>query len=288
MFFDPRLKKLLNKLAVASAAIVAAVVLFRWALLPGTSMLLNLGPDTLSILRRAGVLCCVILAYFAYVRFYERRQASELRIAPLPMIIGALSGAAVIALVSLFLFSIGTYEVTTYRGFDPALLGVAGFILVAATIEEFVFRGVLFQALEHAWGTIPALWLQSLFFSVLHIANLDSNTGTMAIVVSVVSGTLIGAFWTLIFILSRNLWVVALNHAAWNFAVVLTGLPLSGLDDWRAVAPLESTYQGSAWLTGGVVGPEDSLITVLVVIAIVVGMVLWSHKTNRMRNAAAH
>lgn len=288
MIWNARVKKLLLKLAVATTAMFAAVVLFRWALLPGLASLFDLEADTVTIIRRAGVLCCVVLAYFAYVRFYEKRPASELRIVPLGMTVGALTGAGIIALVSLFLFGIGAYEVVAYRGIDPALLGIAGFILVAATIEEFVFRGVLFQALEHAWGTVPALWLQSLFFSVLHIANLDSDAGTMSVIVSVISGTLIGAFWTLVFIQSRNLWVVSLNHAAWNFAIVLTGLPLSGLDDWLSVAPLESTYQGSVWLTGGVVGPEDSIVTVLAVIAVVVGMVLWARKSNRMLSAAAH
>lgn len=287
MLLNPRVKTLLLKLAVASAAIVAAVVLFRWGLLPGLVSVFGLEPDTVTIFRRAGVLCSVVLAYFAYVRFYEQRQASELRIVPLAMTAGALGGAGVIGLVSLFLFSIGAYEMHVYRGLDPALLGVACFILVAATIEEFVFRGVLFQAFEHAWGTIPALWAQSLFFSVLHIANLDSNAGVMTMIVSVFSGTLIGAFWTLVFIQTRNLWVVSLNHAAWNFAIVLTGLPLSGLDDWRVVAPLESTYQGSVWLTGGVVGPEDSVITILLVAIIVVGMVLRARKHNHMLNAAA-
>jgi hypothetical protein len=50
----------------------------------------------------------------------------------------------------------------------------------------------------------PALWLQSLLFAVAHIENLG------------------------------------VHHAAWNFTIILTGLPLSGLGDWIALAPIAS------------------------------------------------
>ena len=281
VFWNQRVKQLVAKLLVATTAIVIAVVVFRWGLLAGIQSLFQLDESTVTVIRRMGLFCCVVLTYWAYVSFYEKRQASELRPAPIRIAAGAFFGAAVITLVSLILFATGVYQLQAYHGFNTALLGVAGVILVAATIEEVVFRGILFQALEQTWGTVPALWLQSLLFSVLHIANLDTAMGTAELVMTVISGTLIGAFWTLVFIQSRNLWVVSLNHAAWNFAVVLTGLPLSGLDDWGSVAPVESTYHGPNWLTGGGVGPEDSVITVVVVTILLVVMVLWARKTQR-------
>ena len=39
-------------------------------------------------------------------------------------------------------------------------------------------------------------------------------------------------------------------------------VPLSGIDDWRALAPLESRYAGSDWLTGGIFGPENSVLVI--------------------------
>lgn len=281
MILNHNIKQVLVKLLVATTALVITIALFRWSLLPAVQWLFQLDEHTIAIIRRTGIFVSVVLAYWAYVRFYERRQANELRIAPVAIAVGAISGAAIIALISLFLFTLGVYEIKSYQGLDHALLGVAGVILVAATIEEIVFRGILFLALEKAWGTVPALWLQSLIFSVLHIANMDSQMGVSELVMTVISGTLLGAFWTLIFVQTRNIWVVTANHAAWNFAIVLTGLPLSGLDDWAGVAPIQSTYQGPNWLSGGVVGPEDSIITVVAVIAIIVGLVLWAKKTNK-------
>lgn len=103
------------------------------------------------------------------------------------------------------------YKVTSYRGLQAGLLDIAFVILAAATIEEIVFRAVLFVALARRWGTVNTLWLQSLLFSVLHIANLEHTVTTVDLVVTVVSGTLIGLFWTLLFIYTRNVWLVAAN-----------------------------------------------------------------------------
>lgn len=43
-----------------------------------------------------------------------------------------------------------------------------------------------------------------------------------------VSVTMLGLLWAGVFILTRNLWVVVANHAAWNFTILLSGVPLSG------------------------------------------------------------
>lgn len=276
-----KLRDVLLKLFIAAVLIGGAIALFRFGLLPILAKLLSLGESELAALRRGGILVCLLLGYWGYVHVAEKRRPTELALRPASIALGALLAVAMIALASMLLFATGGYQLNEYRGFSSALFGVAGVIFVAATIEEVVFRGVMFQALESAWGTVPALWLQSLIFSVLHIANLDSNLGTPELVVTVISGTLIGAFWTVLFVQSRNIWVVAANHAAWNFAVLLTGLPLSGLDDWRALAPLESSYTGPNWLSGGTVGPEDSIVTVVLVALVLIAMLLWLGKHGR-------
>jgi membrane protease YdiL (CAAX protease family) len=276
-----RSKRLFGSLLVASAAIVGAVGLFLLAVLPAMEWSLGTDASATGMLRRTGVLICVLLAYWGVVRWYERRRADELRVAPANIAVGALSGAALISITSMILFAAGIYAVAAYRGLQGDLLGVAWTIVIAATVEEILFRGVLFLALERACGSVAALWLQSLVFSVLHIANLDDGIGAAEMVMSVLSGTLIGAFWTLVFMLSRNIWVAAANHAAWNFAVVLTGLPRSGLDDWRSLAPFESRYHGPNWLSGGQVGPEDSIITVVLVTIAVLAMALVARRSGK-------
>ena len=85
----------------------------------------------------------------------------------------------------------------------------------------------------------------------------------VSMVTMLVSVAVLGLLWAGVFVLTRNLWVVAANHAAWNFTILLSGVPLSGIEDWRALAPFESRYAGPDWLTGGMFGPESSLLVIV-------------------------
>jgi hypothetical protein len=145
-------------------------------------------------------------------------------------------------------------------------------IVVAAVLEELAYRCLLFRLLERATGTIAALAVQALVFAIMHLANIEQGT-TWDVVATLVSVTLLGLLWAGLFVLTRNLWVVAANHAAWNFTILLSGVPLSGIDDWRSIAPLESRYVGPNGLTGGLFGPENSLL-VMILVAITL-LVLW-------------
>ncbi|HPF23247.1 MAG TPA: type II CAAX endopeptidase family protein [Hyphomonas sp.] len=255
----------IGKMLLVLAAIIGTVQVFRLLLLPQIQSAFHLGDPGTSAVRRIGILVAAILAYWATNRLIEKRTIVELRFAPRGIVLGALAGATVISITTLSLFAAGIYEMTEFRGLQSGLLGVAGLILVAAMLEEVVFRGVLFRMLENTWGTIPALWLSSLLFGLQHLANVE-GANLVASVTTGISVMLIGAFWALIFVHTRNLWIVGANHAAWNFAIMLTGLPLSGLEDWRKLAPFESRYNGPDWLTGGAFGPETSALTISLMI----------------------
>jgi len=258
-------RQIFLKLLLAYVLLAGAVTLYRWVLLHALQPALGLDDAATSLLRRGGVLLSALLAYVVYVRLAEKRRAIELHLAPSGIAIGTVSGALLVSLPLFVLFALGAYEAVAWRGLQSGLFGVACVILVAAVLEELVFRGIVFRVLEDALGSLPALWLQSLVFAVLHIANIDDRASTMELVTTVASVTMVGALWTLIFIHSRNIWVAGTNHAAWNFVIVLSGAPLSGLEDWRELAPIATDVSGPGWLTGGVFGPESSPVTLLVV-----------------------
>ena len=278
--------KVVLRLLLAGLAIVAAVQAFRLLALPALVSLLDLGEASASVLRRVGIFACAIAAYWAYCRGIEKRAVGELRPAPLGIALGAATGAGLIGLAALLLFAAGVYEVVEYRGLQPGLFGVGGFIVVAATLEEIVYRGVLFRTLEQAWGTGAGLALQSLLFGFGHLENLDAGSSVADKLATVASVTLCGAWWTMVFVLSRNLWVAAANHAAWNFTIVLTGVPLSGLEDWLPLAPFASRYRGPDWLTGGQFGPEASVVTMVLTGAAVVASWRFAHAKGRLVRAA--
>ncbi len=174
-----------------------------------------------------------------------------------------------VALPVAVLFALGVYEKVLFRGASPALFGVAAVVGIAAILEELVYRCLLFRLLERAWGTKFALVVQAVVFALQHFENVEQG-GIRDVVTMLVAVTVVGLLWAGVFVLARNLWVVAANHAAWNFTILLSGMPLSGIEDWRKLAPLESRFAGPDWLTGGMFGPESSLLVIASTTAVVV------------------
>ncbi len=278
--------RMLRSLLLGGVAIMGSVLVFRQGLLPLIDTVFHPGPAWLSVFRRAGIILVAMTGYWAYVHWHEKRKATELQLQLVPLILGGAGGAAMVALPIAMLFAFGAYELVLFRGASPALLGVAAFIGIAATLEELVHRCLLFRLLERAWGTAVALAVQTVLFALPHLENV-AHGGPADIVAMLLSVTVLGLVWGGLFVLTRNLWVVAANHAAWNFIILLSGVPLSGIDDWRTVAPLESRYAGPDWLTGGMFGPESSLLVIVSVTVVVVLLLRAARRRGAFLKAAA-
>lgn len=270
----------LGSLLAGGVAILGSALVVRQGVLPLIDAAFQPGPEWLSTFRRAGILLAALAGYWGYVHWYEKREATELRLRPFHLMLGGAIGAALVALPIAVLFALGAYELVLAHGASPALLGVAAVIGIAATLEELVYRCLLFRLLERAWGTGVALAVQAVLFALQHLENVEQGA-TSDVAAMLVSVTLLGLLWAGLFVLARNLWVVAANHAAWNFTILLSGVPLSGIEDWRTLAPLESRYAGPDWLTGGMFGPESSL---LVIVTTTVAVVLLL-RAGRRRGA---
>jgi membrane protease YdiL (CAAX protease family) len=267
------------RLIVATAAIGAAVLLFRQLLLPGIGAALALTDPQISIVRRAGILLAALLAYWATARWYERRTPDELRPAPVRALLAAAAGAMMISITSVALLAGGVYSVTDRPGLQASAAGLVVVIAIAALLEELVFRGVLFRILERGFGSSVALWLQALAFGAVHLGNVD--TDAVQTVTTMLSVTLCGAMWACLYVHMRNLWVVAAHHAGWNLAIALSGAPLSGTEDWGGLALLEIRDLGPAWLSGGAFGPENSVISLCVMAIAIALMVRLAQRRDR-------
>lgn len=267
------------------AMVVGALLAVRQGLVPALEAVFAPDPATVSLLRRSGIFLAVLLAYAAWRRWVLPGPGRDLRFRPLAVLGGALGGAAQVSLVTLAGFAAGYYVVVAAPGASPALLGVAGMILVAAFLEEVLYRGVLFGTLEDGMGSAAAMWLQALVFAAMHLSNAPASAVELA--TTLVAGTLLGAMWAALYAWTRSLWVVAAHHACWNFAIILTGLPLSGLGDWRGLAPVESAYRGPPWLTGGVFGPEDAPVCLVVVAVSLWWIVRQARRSGRWLPAAS-
>lgn len=267
----PMIHNLLRALGsfLLSLAVIAAIAgAFRFGMEPAIAGIFDFDEQTRGYVRRIGMLCSFVLGYWIYTKYIERRPGVSDLVVDIPLIgMGVLSGVAIIGIPMTLLYLMGFYHYNSYSGFQ-AVLGVGLVILAAAILEELLFRGALFAISERYFGTIVALVSQTLLFAGLHMFN-DNLGGWL----SILSTALIGGMWTLMYIVRRNIWMIGLHHAAWNFTIFLTGLPLTGQEDWRAAAPMQSDFVGSRLMTGGAAGPEESIL-VLIVVAAIIGLLI--------------
>jgi len=167
--------------------------------------------------------------------------------------------AVLLALRGLGCFSFGTValhggELAKYA----AAWGVT-FILVGF-IEETLLRGYVQFTLTTGIGFWPSAVLLSAAFGGLHIRNPGETLAGAA------AAGLFGLVACLILRRTGNLWLAIGFHAAWDWGqTFFYGVPDSGL-----VAPghfLNSSFHGPNWLTGGTVGPEASVLTLVALAA---------------------
>jgi len=131
------------------------------------------------------------------------------------------------------------------------LYGLA-FLLVALT-EEFHFRGYGLFVLSKGIGFWPSALLISAFFGYSHLGNSGEDW------LGLVNASLGGLFFCFLLRRTGNLWMPIGFHLTWDWGqTFFYGVPDSGL-----VLPghlFSPSTSGPAWLTGGSVGPEGSVL----------------------------
>jgi membrane protease YdiL (CAAX protease family) len=192
------------------------------------------------------------------------------------LFLGAVWGIASLSLFMMVLwllhgFTFGPVQLHGARIYKFAAFWGVFFVLVGF-VEEFAFRGyTLFTIADGLEGLSDAVrtsqppresetvgfWIAAVVmsgaFGSVHISNRGENwVGVLAVFV-------IGMFWCLTLRRTGSLWFAVGFHAAFDWGEsYLYSVPDSG-----TVLPghlLHSSIQGPAWLTGGSVGPEGSVL----------------------------
>ncbi len=68
--------------------VLGAVAAVRLGLVPLIDLAFRPGPEWLSVFRRVGIVLAALAAYWAYVRWHEKRAATELRLQPVRLLLG--------------------------------------------------------------------------------------------------------------------------------------------------------------------------------------------------------
>jgi membrane protease YdiL (CAAX protease family) len=128
--------------------------------------------------------------------------------------------------------------------------------------EEFSFRGYPQFTLTTGIGFWPAAFLLSGLFWLAHMAN-PGETWIGGLATAMAAITFCVALRR-----TGNLWFPIGMHAAWDWTeTYFFGVPDSGMQAHGYL--LNSSLHGSKWMTGGTVGPEGSVIELLVVLAVI-------------------
>jgi membrane protease YdiL (CAAX protease family) len=195
--------------------------------------------------------------YVLLVRCLEQRAASEL--APWPGLTllpaGAVGGLAVFCITYGLLWWLGDAQWQGPGG-PAGLLPALSMAILAGVGEELMFRGGVFRILEGSLGTAAALILSAAVFGGMHAANHGAtlvSTGAIALE----AGVLLGAAYAA----TRSLWLPIGLHLGWNFTEGgLFGASVSGGHTHPGL--VQMPLAGPDWATGGVFGPEASLVAV--------------------------
>ena len=171
--------------------------------------------------------------------------------------IGCLFGFLSIGGTLLVMFLLHGFRITGFalhgKAILPALAGWAIAFLMVGLFEEFLNRGYLLYTLACGIGFWPAAFVMSGFFAFGHAFNPHET------LVGVASVVLFGLLLCLFLRRSGSLWCAVGFHTAYDWGQTLFGVPDSGIAPYHNL--FKSAFSGPLWLTGGIVGPEASVLT---------------------------
>jgi membrane protease YdiL (CAAX protease family) len=220
----------------------------------------------------------IALVTWAWVRAVERRTLDTIGLvrpgAASRFLQGHLIGVGSVLLVVAVIAVLGGYRasgVLPALSSGPALGGVLlllfGFA-VQSSVEEIVFRGWMLSGIARKLNVPIAVLLTSLLFGLLHY----SPSNPLAFV-----GTFMFSVFTCCWALRvGHVWGVMGWHSGWNW-LLATGfeLPLSGTNPIEPALITRLIDQGPRLLTGGDYGPEASVATIVMLVAVSAALTWW-------------
>lgn len=162
------------------------------------------------------------------------------------------------------------------KGSISALWFIVSFLVVfiQSATEELLTRGYLFYHIRKSCGSIVALVVSSVLFSLIHA----ENPGVSPL--ALVNIAVIGLFYACSVEYLDSLWFAMANHTMWNFTQnFLFGLPNSGLVARMSVLKLEAASDSPVY--SAVFGVEAAFPATLVCLAATVGLLLWARRKRK-------
>jgi membrane protease YdiL (CAAX protease family) len=261
-------------------AMIIAIALFIAASAAATllgKLLPSMAANATAATKGAIAIALMLAVYkLVIVRLGERpRDDLPIAAAPRGLALGVLTGfllfCALVGIAALF----NVYNIVGPGDTRELVKDLIGLTILAAFMEELLFRGILFRWIEAFAGSWAALVVTSALFGLAHIFNANA-TWMSSLAIMVEAGALLGGAY----MLSRNLWVPMGLHAAWNFTQgFLFDVPVSGNDMHGLV---QAKLSGPVLLSGGPFGLEASMIAVVLSIPLGAFLILLAARRGHI------
>src|SRR5438067_5796999 len=254
----PQWRRIVDFPLIAMVLAVALFILANAAASLLGKLLPPMAPNAAAAIKGVMAVALVLGVYkLVIVRLGQRpRDDLPIEAAPRGLAIGLAMGfllfCALVSIAALF----DVYNIVGRGDTRELIKDLIGMTVLAAFMEELLFRGILFRWIEEFGGSWAALAITSALFGLAHIFNANA-TWTSSLAIMVEAGVLLGGAY----MLARNLWVPMGLHAAWNFTQgFIFDVPVSGNDMHGLV---QAKLSGPILLSGGAFGLEASMIGVI-------------------------
>jgi uncharacterized protein len=204
---------------------------------------------------------------------------------------GILAAIFVVSLVALLLYFNNNL---IFHGFTqevrPDITNLRNMIIfqgvlysLVAIQEELFARSFLINGFKWA-GKYLSVIIPSGIFALLHLGNivLENDGGYVEIILNflmlkfsidsylgILNIFLLSLLFSIYFIKFKDLWFVIGAHLGWNFFMgTVLGMPVSNIEKLNERSFFSTTLQGADFMMGGTFGPEGSLVTSIVLTAI--------------------
>lgn len=188
---------------------------------------------------------------------------------------GLILGLLIMAFAYVFLSLIGEIVFENYT-FDLQKIFLSIILFIGVSVfEEVIFRGYMLKNLLESFNPYVALFISSIFFSLIHGSN--PNVTTLGLCNIFLAGFFLGASY----IFTKNLWFPIALHFSWNFFQSMFGFKVSGLDSYSII---EFTIPENNMLNGGEFGFESSFLSIIILI--IGTFIIWKYfKKNNLEKS---
>ena len=241
------------------------------------SSISTISESTLALQKFFSLSICLLLLWL-FMKFIDKQDFVDLGFQIKKRLndftLGILIGFSI--MFSAFLILLLLDEIT-YEGYNINFNNIVISVLLftgVSIFEEVIFRGYMLKNLLESFNPYFALFISSIFFSLIHGSN--PNVTILGLSNIFLAGIFLGASY----VFTKNLWFPIALHFSWNFFQSMFGFRVSGMDFYSII---DFNILENNSLNGGEFGFESSILSLFIIT--VTTIFIWKYfKSSELKN----